>query len=97
MSTRDWKGTPSTFRAVTHVLGRVYVVCWPCKRYAPLYMTAEIAERDSRRTTFSCSRCGAEAKQTFDDPAKMPGMVAEVRNGPVRRHPKAIERLTRRR
>jgi predicted small integral membrane protein len=36
MSTRDWKGTPNTFRAVTHVLGRVYVVCWPCKRYAPL-------------------------------------------------------------
>ncbi len=97
MSTREWKGTPSTFRAVTHVLGRVYVVCWPCKRYLPLYMTPKIAERDSRRTTFSCSRCGAEANQTFDDPGKIEGMTADVRNGPVPRHPEATARLAGRR
>ena len=96
MSTRQWKGKPSTFRAVTQVIGRMYVVCWPCRRYTPLYMTPEIAERDSRRTTFSCSRCGAEANQTFDDPGQVPGMTAEVRDGPVPRHPAATARLTRR-
>jgi hypothetical protein len=96
MSTRQWNRTPGTFRAVTEVLGRVYVVCWSCRRYMPLYMTPEIAERDSKRTTFSCSTCGGIGHQTFDDPAGISGMVADVRNMPVSRHPEAVRRLTRR-
>jgi hypothetical protein len=70
-------GTPAfkaySWRAVIRTLGPVHIVCHPCKRYRPV--PASAFDRDSRRTGFSCSKGGAIAAQTFDDPAQWPGFV----------------------
>ena len=78
------------------VMGPVFVVCWVCRRYVQLDI-GPIALRDHRHTTFSCCRCGEEGNCTLTDPAKDP-KTADVKLDPVERperHPKAVERLTR--
>jgi hypothetical protein len=85
---------PYTFRAVQQVLGDSFVCCWSCRRYVRLRI-AGIADRDTRRTTFSCARCGNEGATTLDDPAKDPAL-ADMKLDPVdnpTRHPRAVSRL----
>ena len=84
-----------SFQELRAIVGPVFVVCWPCRRYVELDI-GPIKLRDHRHTTFSCCRCGAAADCTIDDPKKDP-RTADVKLDPVdrpERHPKAIERLT---
>jgi hypothetical protein len=62
-----------TFRAVHYAEpGRMWLVCEPCRRYLPLYLTMDIADRQMARTRFVCRRCGAAGGLTNDDPASDP-------------------------
>lgn len=84
-----------SFKELRAVLGPVFVVCWPCRRYVQLEI-GPIALRDHRHTTFSCCRCGGDGKCTVTDPSKDP-KTADVKLDPVERparHPKAVDRLT---
>ena len=87
-----------SFEEQRAVLGPVFLVCWPCRRYVELDI-GPINLRDHRHTTFSCCRCGAAADCTIDNPKKDP-RTADLKLDPVDRpvrHPKAVERLTQRR
>lgn len=70
-------------------MGRVYVVCEPCRRYVGV--GAWLDGLDSRVTTFSCSVCGRPGKVTVDDPAGT-GLQHDIRANPVR-HPEVAARL----
>lgn len=86
-----------SFREAHHLIGPIFVCCWTCRRYIRLGMANGIGERDHRRTTFSCYRCGGEGHTTTDDPAQEP-RLADMKLDPVtspQRHPSAAERLTR--
>ncbi len=84
-----------SFQELRAIIGPVFVVCWPCRRYVELDI-GPIKLRDHRHTTFSCCRCGAAADCTINDPKKDP-KTADLKLDPVdrpARHPKAVERLT---
>jgi hypothetical protein len=70
-------------------MGRVYVVCEPCRRYVGV--GAWLDRLDSRIVTFSCSTCGRPKKLTFDDPGKA-GFQSDLRANPAR-HPEVAGRL----
>jgi hypothetical protein len=92
MPARRCPYTPGTFRAVQWADGPIYVRCDACRRYVQLAMTADLAERQIARTTFSCCECGAAGHLTGDDPARR-GYRLDPRDHP-RRHPLAVARLT---
>jgi len=89
-----WPHKPYTFRAVQRILGDTFVVCWACRRYIRLGM-AGVADRDTRTTSFSCSKCGGTGDATLNDPSK-DQTTADVKLDPVespQRHPRAVRRL----
>lgn len=92
MGSRRCPYTPGTFRACQWADGQMYVRCNACRRYVELRMTPDLAERQVRRTTFSCTECGGEGALTGDDPARR-GYRLDPRDHP-RRHPLAVARLT---
>jgi hypothetical protein len=62
-----------TFRALQWASkGGLWLVCKPCRRYRPLPMAVDIAERQFRRTRFVCKRCGAFGRVTEGDPSVDP-------------------------
>jgi hypothetical protein len=78
-----------SFRELRAVIGRVYVVCEPCRRYVGL--GGWLDNLDSRLVTFSCTVCGRPGKLTFDDPGKE-GLQHDMRANPLR-HPEVAARL----
>jgi hypothetical protein len=70
--------------------GRVYVVCYGCRRYA-LVSRQRHGDRDTRTTTWSCCICGAEGTTTWEEPG--PHIREDTRSDP-QRHPRATSRLT---
>lgn len=81
-----------SFRELRAVMGRVYVVCEPCRRYVGI--GSWLDRLDSRAVTFSCSVCGRPGKLAFDDPAKA-GLQHDLRANPMR-HPEVAGRLQHR-
>lgn len=69
----------------------MYVRCNACRRYVELRMTPDLAERQVRRTTFSCCECGAAGALTGDD-SRHRGYRLDPRDHP-RWHPLAVVRL----
>jgi hypothetical protein len=78
-----------SFRELRAVMGRVFVVCEPCRRYVGV--GAWLDGLDSRVVTFSCSVCGRPGKLSFDDPGGQ-GLQHDLRANPVR-HPEVAGRL----
>jgi len=78
-----------SFRELRAVMGRVFVVCDPCRRFVGV--GAWLDGLDSRAVTFSCSVCGRPGKLTFDDPGKA-GLQHDLRANPAR-HPDVAARL----
>ena len=56
-----------TLRAWAWADGQHYVLCRPCKRYMPLYLTTDIADRLAKDLRFPCRKCGQIAIVTSDD------------------------------
>jgi hypothetical protein len=81
----------ASFAALKHTYDALFVLCVPCRRYIRLAI-GPIRERDSRRTTFSCSVCGGVGQVVIDDPGN-DGYVLDPREKPER-HPVAYARLT---
>jgi hypothetical protein len=78
-----------SFRELRAVMGRVFVVCEPCRRYVGVGPWLD--GLDSRVVTFSCSVCGRPGTVTFDDPAKA-GHQHDLRANPAR-HSEVAGRL----
>jgi hypothetical protein len=70
----------------------MFIRCDVCRRYVELMLTSDVAERQVRRTSFSCVACGSHAALTGDDPAARLGYRLDPRDNP-RRHPAAVARL----
>jgi len=70
-------------------MGRVYVVCQPCRRYVGV--GSWLDGLDSRVTTFSCSVCGRPGTLSYEDPTKE-GLQHDLRANPLR-HPEVAARL----
>jgi hypothetical protein len=70
--------------------GRLYVVCYGCRRYALVSKTLH-GERDQGATTRSCCVCGSEGQTTQEAPG--PHIREDTRANP-QRHPRATSRLT---
>lgn len=82
-----------SFRELRAVMGRVYVVCEPCRRFVGV--GAWLDRLDSRAVTFSCSVCGRPGKLTSDDPGRA-GLQHDLRANPAR-HPEVAARFEHRR
>lgn len=78
-----------SFRELRAVMGRVYVVCEPCRRFVAI--GAWLDALDTRAVTFSCAVCGGPGKLTFEDPAGA-GLQHDLRANPER-HPEVAARL----
>lgn len=78
-----------SFRELRAVMGRVYVVCEPCRRFVGI--GAWLDNLDSRLVTFSCTVCGRPGKLTYDDPTER-GLQHDMRADPSR-HPEVAARL----
>lgn len=87
MGSRRCPYAPGTFRAMQWADGTSYVRCDACRRYVELQMTPDLAERQVRRTTFSCCECGAAGALTGNDPRHR-GYRLDPQDHP-RRHPLA--------
>lgn len=62
-----------TFRAIAWASKEgIWVVCTPCRRYRPLYMTTDIAERLWTETWFRCRHCGGRSQASGRDPSTAP-------------------------
>jgi hypothetical protein len=73
MGTKRCPYAKDTFRALQWASKRgLWIICKSCRRYRPLPMAADIAERQFTRTRFVCKRCGTRGLVTGDDPAKEP-------------------------
>jgi hypothetical protein len=69
MGTKHCPYAKGTFRAIQWASpGGLWIVCKPCRRYRPLYMTTDIAERQMAATWFRCSHCGDRSQATGRDP-----------------------------
>jgi hypothetical protein len=81
----------ASFAALRVVYGEaIFIVCYACHRYA-LFAWREHAERDSRRTSFSCCVCGGAGTLASEKP--LDHIREDTRANP-QRHPKATARLT---
>ena len=90
-----WPHRPFTFRALAKAYGQMWLRCDVCRRYARLKL-AGLQDVDSRTRTFSCSRCGGEARFCVVEPITERGMEdyrLDERQDPER-HPAAVRRLT---
>lgn len=58
-----------SFGELDAIMGRCWVVCRSCRRYATVPANA-LKDRDTRETTFSCSVCGGAGQLVIDDPHK---------------------------
>jgi hypothetical protein len=73
MGTKRCPYAKGTFRALQWASeGGLWIICKPCRRYRPLPMAADIAERQFTRTWFICKRCDTRGLVTGDDPAREP-------------------------
>lgn len=72
---------PYSFLESRKFSGKSWLICEDCRRYTPLILDDE--RRDTRFTTFSCSRCGGEGKRVFEDPHKQ-GLEPDVQRRPAR-------------
>ena len=73
----------------------MWLRCDVCRRYARLKL-AGLQDVDSRTRTFSCSRCGGEARFCVVEPITQRGLAdyrLDERQDPER-HPTALRRLT---
>jgi hypothetical protein len=61
----------------------MFIRCDVCRRYVELMLTSDVAERQVRRTSFSCVACGGHGALTGDDP----GRAARIPARPSRQSP----------
>ena len=67
MGTRRCPYAKGTFRALQWASrGGLWIICKPCRRYRPLPMAVDIAERQFTRTRFVCKRCGTRVVVQFE-------------------------------
>lgn len=71
MGSRRCPYTPGTFRAMRWADGPIWISCRACRRYIELAMTTDVAERQVKRTRFTCSSCGGPGAIMDDDPATL--------------------------
>jgi hypothetical protein len=79
-----------SFGEMRAIVGRAWLVCQPCQRYA-LVPSHALKDRNTRTTTFSCSVCGGAGKLVTEDPHKE-GLQPDPQPRPLH-HPHAIIRL----